>query len=174
MKILVISDTHGQVYRAQQLIDLYKNEGVTHLVHCGDVISDAKSLKESNPHLTVYKVPGNCDFVSSGVDSSLFVDLGGVPTLIMHGHQCHVNNGYEELYIDAEAHGAKLVMFGHTHSAHKEEKSGIKVLNPGSLTQPRDTNYPSFALVTIENGYVKKIEIKQMQGVNHIGAHPFY
>ena len=41
----------------------------------------------------------------------------------------------------------KAVLFGHTHRALIDEAEGIRFINPGSLTQPRDGSDGSYAIV---------------------------
>nr|WP_307992794.1 YfcE family phosphodiesterase [uncultured Niameybacter sp.] len=162
MKVLVISDTHGHIAHVSNLIELYRKDGLTHLIHCGDCIDDAKRLEALYPHLTVYKVPGNCDFSSSGIENTILVHIEGIPIMITHGHKQHAKYSYEELWIDAWAHEARIAIFGHTHIAHKETKDGITLLNPGSMTLPKDGTMPSFAIIEIQNGHIMDIALLQM------------
>ena len=41
----------------------------------------------------------------------------------------------------------KAVFFGHTHRCMQDEANGIRFINPGSLTQPRDGSGGSYAIV---------------------------
>ncbi|MEF9960764.1 MAG: metallophosphoesterase [Niameybacter sp.] len=162
MKILVVSDTHGQTTYVEQLIELFLPYGLTHLIHCGDCIEDAKRIEAVYPLLTVYKVPGNCDFSSYSIENTILAHIEGVPIMITHGHKQHAKSSYEELWIDAEAHEAKIAIFGHTHIAHKETKNGITLLNPGSMTLPKDSTVPSFAMIEIQKGQIKDVALLQM------------
>ena len=175
MKVLVISDTHRRLQNAESLLNRLINQGgLDAVVHCGDHIDDARSLEKKFPNLAFYMVPGNCDFEGMGSGTSLFTEIGGVPTLITHGHKHHVKYGTEELVIDAQAYEAKLVLFGHSHIAYKVKKEGILLLNPGSLSEPRDTMYPSFALLDLEMGEVKNARILQMRTASVFSSHPCY
>lgn len=174
MKVLVISDTHRNIQHVNPIIKMCKEKGgIKAIIHCGDNIDDAKDIQRNYPEIPVYMVPGNCDFGSMGSTSSL-VEIEGVPILVTHGHRHHVKYNYEELYIDAKAHEAKLVCFGHTHCACKEKKDAIFIVNPGSLSEPRDTMYPSFALLDLEKGQVKDIEILQLTGDSRFLSHPCF
>ncbi|MGL4345155.1 MAG: YfcE family phosphodiesterase [Cellulosilyticaceae bacterium] len=174
MKVLVISDTHGKTQRVDMLVKLLMPYGLTHILHAGDYIADALEIKQKYPELVVEGVPGNCDFRDMGVERNRLIDVGGVPIFITHGDKHHVKHHYEEVLIDAAAHEAKIAIFGHTHSAFKEKKEGILLLNPGSLVQPRDTTYPSFAILEIENGVLKDAQIRQLVAANKATAHPFF
>ncbi len=170
-KILAISDTHGQIYLAEDMIEKYQNEGVTAVIHCGDHIDDARRLEKKFPDLTFYAVPGNCD-LSGGAERDLVVEIEDSVVLITHGDRHGVNYDYEELYIDAEAYGASLVVFGHTHRVCREQKEGVQLLNPGSITQPRDTMYPSFAIIEVMPQDIIHTHAAQIQSMDNVVPHP--
>ena len=82
--------------------------------------------------------------------------IGRYKTLLTHGHYYNVSVGAEYLKQEARARGFDIVMFGHTHRPfyEVEKKEGDKdliVLNPGSLSYPRqDGHKPSFMLMEID------------------------
>ena len=91
MKVLVIRDTHRRLQQAEKLIAHFQaHGGLGAVVHCGDHIDDARSLQKLFPDITFYMVPGNCDFEGMGSGTTLFAEIEGVPTLVMHGHKHHV------------------------------------------------------------------------------------
>lgn len=164
MKILVISDTHGRTSHVESLIEYLKNHGLTDIIHCGDCIEDAKYIEKVYPEFTMHKVPGNCDMAGFGVGHTILEVIGGVPIMITHGHKQNAKYNYEELWIDAEAHEARLAVFGHTHIACKERREDITLLNPGSMTMPKDGQLPSFAIIEIKNAKIVDIGLMQMLG----------
>lgn len=70
-----------------------------------------------------------------------------------HGH-CHfVSLGLRDLAETARANGCSVAMFGHTHRPLIEESGGITVINPGSLSFPRqDGRRPSYIVMEAEGG----------------------
>lgn len=56
---------------------------------------------------------------------------------ITHGHAYYVSLDTEYIVEEAKARRADVVMFGHTHKPYFHETDGITVLNPGSLSFPR-------------------------------------
>lgn len=160
MKILVISDTHGRTSHVEHLIKDLKAHGLTHIIHCGDCIEDAKYIEHLFPELIMHKVAGNCDGYSAGGTILEFID--GVPIMITHGHKQHVKFSYEDMWIDALAHEAKLAVFGHTHIAHLERKDGMILLNPGSMSLPKDGHLPAFAIIEIKKGEIVDVGLMQM------------
>lgn len=166
MKILVISDTHGRIDHVERVIEKLKPYGLTDIIHCGDCIEDAKMIEAAYPELTMHKVPGNCDIAGYGSGSTILDSIEGVPVMITHGHKQHAKYSYEELWIDAVAHEAKLAVFGHTHVAYEERRDGVILLNPGSMTLPKDGNLPSFAIVEIKEGKIIDVAFMQMLADN--------
>ena len=74
--------------------------------------------------------------------------------LLTHGHYYGVSVGMERLKEEARARGCNIAMFGHTHRPYLSQEEGLTVLNPGSLSFPRqDGRKPTYMLMEIdENG----------------------
>lgn len=158
MRILVISDTHkslGKVYSV--LKDIYDKIGA--VIHCGDVVDDVYRLKSMYPKLKFYKVKGNCDYGSSEPEEETFV-IGGKKFLITHGHNYSVHWGTDRLYYKAAESGADICIYGHTHIPHIENRSGIILMNPGSLAQPRGGSNYSYGIVNVENGIIEPVIVE--------------
>lgn len=146
MKILVLSDTHGEtraidnVLREQTEIDV--------VVHCGDVESDCDYLVEHlPPHVPLTAVSGNNDWFAQQ-PRNVVTDFGGVRFYVTHGHMERVRSGHEGLLAAAAAKKCDVVLYGHTHRAVTENENGVLIVNPGALSYP---DY-SYALVNVENG----------------------
>ena len=78
--------------------------------------------------------------------------------LITHGHMEDVGFSMQKLYYKALESGCIGAFFGHTHRSVFVETGGVYLLNPGSLSQPRDGSGGTFALVTTsEAGLQAKI-----------------
>ena len=56
---------------------------------------------------------------------------------ITHGHPYPVSLDPEYIREEGAARKADIVMFGHTHKPYFEQKDGLTVLNPGSVSFPR-------------------------------------
>lgn len=172
MKVLVISDTHGNIENARYILDSAKAAGIKAVLHCGDYVSDARLIDKFYPEVEVYSVYGNCD-VGFGGEYSMAVEIEGVTIYMTHGHRYGVKWGeYDELAIDAIAHDAKVAVCGHAHEAHLEIIDDVIVINPGSLTLPRDSKYPSYGILELEAGHVKEVKILQITDEGKIIHHP--
>lgn len=155
MKILVMSDTHGDLSRAKNVIKKHSDSDL--IVHCGDNINDATEL-EKYTNIDVVMVKGNCDGSQSQKDFIKYkTPYGNI--LIVHGHQYGIDNSYLNLTYKAKEENCIAVLAGHTHVSYIGEHSGIKILNPGSLTRPRDGKPGSYGIIiATENDFSYSIE----------------
>ena len=151
MKILVFSDSHGA---EQPLIDaIEENKDADVIAFLGDGERDfeealaACGIAPFGPRdsIRILQVCGNCDRTSME-PVTITSDLGGVKTLITHGHDQNVKFGYARLMQQAKKSGCQAAFFGHTHLQTAEEKDGILLLNPGSIRSGK------YAVVTVEDG----------------------
>ena len=141
MNILVLSDTHGQIDKAVEMYERLNALGSIDLViHCGDYVKDARRIKRRlafrGSKAQVIMVPGNCDGCRERDFETVEVPSGKI--LVTHGHMENVKIGYSNLLYLAEEQKCNAVCFGHTHRAVNEVVDGIRIVNPGSLTNPRD------------------------------------
>lgn len=172
MKVLVMSDTHGHIEHAKQIIEELLPMGVKTVLHCGDYVSDARLIQKFYPELTVYSVYGNCDVGFGGAYSEV-VTLENVNIFMCHGHKYGVKwDDYDELVIDANAYDATVAVCGHSHRAFLERIQGVVVMNPGSLTLPRDSKYPSYGILELENGRVLGARVMQILENGTVMGHP--
>ena len=146
MKILVVSDTHGDCSR---VIDIYqklnKESPVDVIVHCGDYATDAREL-QARLGVHVAWVKGNCDDGFSDTDWSILETEAG-NFLITHGHNEQVDFSKQNIYYKALENDCVGAFFGHTHRASYTEMDDVVLMNPGSLTRPRDGSGGTFGLI---------------------------
>lgn len=92
-------------------------------------------------------VAGNNDFFSE-LPGELTFKIGALQVWVTHGHHYYVSMGTEFIIEEARARGVDVVMYGHTHRPSIEYRAGIVVLNPGSLSYPRqDGRRPSYIVM---------------------------
>jgi putative phosphoesterase len=144
MRILVMSDSHGNVPLALQACDLAGSFNA--LIHLGDGDEDAEILALALD-IKVVHVAGNCD-IGSASPRELLLECEGKKLLLMHGDACGVKSGLGKLEKRAREAGVDAVLFGHTHRATVTTLSGgILAVNPGTLT--RIAQLKSFAILEI-------------------------
>lgn len=137
MKALVFSDSHGKLNGLLEAVDRHPEyEAIFHL---GDVGYDEDYLRAMTPY-PVYMVRGNCDY-SMQLKEQLVVEFAGKRIAMCHGHRfITYGGGMDSLRYFGLEQKADIVMFGHTHIPLLEEYEDITLLNPGSISQPRQEN----------------------------------
>lgn len=180
MKIMFISDIHGSYTWAKKAIETYKEEKADKLVILGDILYHGprndlpdgyhckKVIALLNPlKKDIIAVRGNCD---SEVDQMVLdfpmrsdyalMDVDGHHFFLTHGHL------YNEDQLPLLNENDVLV-YGHFHKPIAKVKDGIYIINPSSISLPKEgTN--SYAIyendeVTIKDfnhQIVKSISLK--------------
>lgn len=129
MRILVVSDTHGDAYSLQRALDAQPNAEV--IIHCGDGKGEFQYLKDRYHDKTVVGVCGNCDFGST-LPTTGTITVGGKTIFITHGHLFQAKLTYTNLVYAAREQKADILLFGHTHQAMTDYEDGLYMMNPGS------------------------------------------
>lgn len=156
---MIISDTHSKCYGFDAAI--LKEGNIDMLIHCGDVENDEDYIRQS-VDCPVCMVAGNNDFFSRLNQEAEF-EIGGHKIFVTHGHYYRVSLGLELIVDEARAHGCDIVMFGHIHRPVLEFVGGITVLNPGSLTYPRQNdNKRTYMMMYVEDNGECTFEIKSI------------
>ncbi len=142
MKILVLSDSHGNLENMVRSVKITRPDAIFHL---GDGWRDAQSLAERFLDIPLTQVPGNCDF-GTGAQGELLVCLEGHTLLLCHGHTLGVKSGLLTAMYRAQELGAEMVLYGHTHRASIDERNGVFFVNPGSVG---DHFRPGYAVLEV-------------------------
>jgi hypothetical protein len=147
MKILIVSDTHGRESNLEKVIK--KTGPIDHLIHLGDVEGGEDYIRTLTD-APVDIVAGNNDYYSD-LPGELIIELGDYRAMLTHGHYYYVSRGPEFLKEAAMEKGVDIVMFGHTHRPYLEQGDKLTVLNPGSLSLPRqEGRHPSYIVMEID------------------------
>ena len=128
MRILVLSDIHGDLHTAMQAVNAQPSADM--LVFCGDGAEQFAYLKNTLTDKTVVGVRGNCDFGST-LQPTEIVKAGGKTLFITHGHMYHAKFSIYEMVCAAREANADILLFGHTHNAYQDYDEGLFILNPG-------------------------------------------
>lgn len=165
MKIFILSDIHGSASLLERALGLFQASGARHLILLGDVMYhgarnplpegyDPKRVAEMLGGIAdrIIAVRGNCDsevdqmvlnFPITADYSSLL--LGGRRVFITHGHL------FSETSLPPLAAGDAF-LFGHTHIPRAEKQNGVYLLNPGSISMPKE-NTPRCCALLDESGF---------------------
>ena len=161
MKILVVSDSHGDRQALLHLKEQYEHE-VDAMIHCGD--SELQSNDQALQNFICVK--GNCDLDARFSNESVR-DLGGYRFFITHGHLYNVRMTLQNLSYKAEEVGANIVLFGHTHYVGSELGTDqVLYVNPGSILLPRGRNEKTYAILDLKEKEVI-VNIYDYEG-NHL------
>ena len=154
MKILVVSDTHGiekNLYKA-----LLNEKPIDMMIHAGDTSGNEREI-ELMADCPSKIVLGNNDYSMSLRNDEVF-EVCGRKIWLTHGHRYGVYYGTDRLLYRALELGASIVIYGHTHvpAVEFDEDTGVYIVNPGSLTFPRQEDHtPSYIVLNInEDGEV--------------------
>ena len=149
MKILIVSDTHRKDDNLKAVIA--QTAPIDMLIHLGDSEGSEVYIPEwVNPGCEMQMIRGNNDFFSS-LDREREIEIGTYKVLLTHGHYYNVSLGTEELVEDAKDRQFDIVMYGHTHKPYFDDSRGIIVLNPGSLSYPRqEGRRPSYMIMELD------------------------
>ncbi|MCL2408975.1 MAG: metallophosphoesterase [Oscillospiraceae bacterium] len=158
MKILVISDSHGNTPACIQAVRLINPELILHL---GDYDSDCAAILREFPDIPIKAVKGNCDPTSNRPEALEF-EAAGKKFFITHGHLHAVAATPNLIVAAAKSKNTDVALFGHTHNPCYEINDGTVLVNPGSIGRPRPpTGKKTYAVLEIKNGVVS-CEIKEL------------
>lgn len=147
MRILIVSDTHGKHRNLDRALEAAGK--IDMFIHLGDV-EGGEDYIDAVVDCEKHIVAGNNDFFSDLPHEEEFY-IGSKKAFITHGHNYYVSMTKEQIREEGKARQADIVMFGHTHQPYLDEKDGITVLNPGSLSYPRQAGrQPSYMIMEMD------------------------
>ena len=154
MRVLIISDTHGIHDNFDRLLEVEQPFG--QIIHLGDT-EGGEDYIEAAAGCPVAAVRGNNDYFSD-LPGEQIIEIEGRRIFMTHGHYYYVVAGVEKLIKEAGGRDVDMVLFGHTHRPLIRREDGLTVLNPGSLSYPRqEGRRPSY--IVMQTGTDKNFEI---------------
>lgn len=147
MKILIVSDTHR--YNANFLKVVEKTAPLDMVVHCGDVEGSELVISQA-AGCPVEMVQGNNDFFSDLPKEKEFM-LGRYRVWLTHGHNYYIAMNSDVIKQEAREREVDIVMCGHTHKPMIDIGKDLTLINPGSISYPRQGNRkPSYIIMEID------------------------
>ncbi|OEU70413.1 MAG: YfcE family phosphodiesterase [Desulfovibrio sp. S3730MH75] len=151
MKIAVISDTHLREPDSR-LTEVFNThlKSADLLIHCGDLVSFSV-WNFFCQHQNFHAAQGNCD------EWALSDHLRPLETVNFHGLRIGIAHGWgSRSQVSANVAGSfgpdfDLVCYGHTHIQDWSIVKGVQMVNPGSLTSPRDDKPASVAILDVDD-----------------------
>ena len=162
MKLLIASDIHGSAYWCGKLMDLIQAENPDRVILLGDLLYHGPrndlprgyAPKQVIPMLSgiqerIVAVRGNCE---AEVDQMVlpFPCLADYAQLLVDGKLFHLSHGHHQNpeQLPPLPQGS-VFLFGHTHVKLDQQVNGIRCLNPGSVSIPKDGSH---SCLIYENG----------------------
>lgn len=160
MKILIVSDTHRRDGNLSAVLE--KERPIDRLIHLGDVEGSQNYIVQA-AGCPVDMVAGNNDFMGE-LPKEKEIMLGKYKVLLTHGHYYYVSLDTKMLRREARARGFDLAMYGHTHKPRIEKHDGLMILNPGSLSYPRqEGRKPSYIILNMDEEENIDAEVKFLE-----------
>ena len=160
MKLMFASDIHGSAYYCRKMLEAYQAEEAGRLILLGDILYHGPrndlpkeyAPKEVIAMLNLMKndicaVRGNCEAEVDQMvlDFPVMADYA----LILYGERnLYATHGhiYNENNLPPLSEGDVLI-HGHTHVLKAERREGYTLLNPGSVSIPKEGNIPTYAIL---------------------------
>lgn len=147
MRILVISDSHGKNDDVKQVLEQVGD--IDMFIHLGDVERGPEYIRQLAKCET-HMIAGNNDYDIALPDTDSFM-IADKKVFIAHGHQFYVGYGVEKLRQYALDNGYDIAMYGHTHVPFLDIGDDVTILNPGSISYPRqDGRQHTYTLIEVD------------------------
>lgn len=162
MKLFIASDIHGSAYWCGKMMEEIQKENPDRVILLGDLLYHGPrndlprdyAPKQVIPMLSgirerIVAVRGNCE---AEVDQMVlpFPCLADYAELLVDGKIFHMSHGHHQnpQNLPPLPEGS-VFLFGHTHVKLDETVGGIRCLNPGSVSIPKDGSH---SFLIYENG----------------------
>ncbi len=149
-KILILSDSHGKNDIMEKVI---KKESPDIIIHCGDHCMNDQNYLDNTFD---YYVKGNNDCIGN---NQVITKINNTSFLIVHGDEYNVySNDLTNMVKYATDLGVNVVLYGHSHIEDYNKINDIILINPGSITYPRNQNgKKSYAIIHVDDkGVIEK------------------
>lgn len=160
MKYLFASDIHGSAYYCRKLLDAFREEQAERLVLLGDLLyhgprndlpreyAPKEVIALLNEHKNkIYAVRGNCE---AEVDQMVleFPVMADYCILSVDGRTFYATHGhiYNQDNLPPFQEG-DILIHGHTHVLKAQQMDGYILLNPGSVSIPKEGNPATYAVL---------------------------
>ena len=170
MKLLIASDIHGSAYWCSRLCELVEQEQPDKLILLGDLLYHGPrndlprdyAPKQVIPMLSKYQdkiiaVRGNCE---AEVDQMVlpFPCMADFSQLVTEDAVFYLTHGHHHNpeHLPPLSEGS-IFLYGHTHVKQDVVIGGIRCLNPGSVSIPKDGSH-SYLIYENKEFYFRFLE----------------
>lgn len=171
MKLFFISDLHGSAFYTKKALENFKKENADFIVILGDELYHGArnpipleyNTKEVTQLLNVYAdkiiaIRGNCD---SEVDQMVldYPMMADYSIILYNGRRLFLTHGhiFDENNLPKLSPG-DVFLYGHYHVPKAEKLGDIYVVNPGSITFPKEDSPNTYAVLENDTFTIKDLE----------------
>lgn len=155
MKILIISDSHGNIVNLKAIMEIAKKSGIKGVIHCGDWDNPESVKAVLSFGIPLYAVIGNADIDSEIEDILKFqakkfdpyflkLNMGGRKIGVTH----HVDLKNEKLY------NYKIIFSGDWHSKEDRIINWTRFVRPGAIIN--GINFAVYETITGEVEFINE------------------
>ena len=171
MKFVIASDIHGSAFWCKKLLEVVEAEKPDHLLLLGDILYHGPrndlprdyAPKQVIPMLgelaeKILCVRGNCE---AEVDQMVlnFPCLAEYSVMMADGKTFYMTHGHHKNPQDLPAlPDGSIFLYGHTHVKFDQVIDGVRCLNPGSVSIPKDG---SNSCLIYENGDFRFVTLEE-------------
>jgi putative phosphoesterase len=178
MKLMFASDIHGSAYYCEKMLEAYQNEKADRLILLGDLLYHGPRNdlpKEYAPKKVIAMlnegkndicaIRGNCDaevdqmvleFPIMADYCILFID--GKTIYASHGHKYNIDN------LPPLKKGDIFIQ-GHTHVLMAQKTENNILLNPGSISLPKENNVQTYGIIEQGQFLIKSFDQDIIKGL---------
>jgi uncharacterized protein len=156
-KIVIISDTHGNLEAVHNIIDYMRQHNLTESIHLGDDYTDADLLVESK--LLLDRVPGtwSLEYRNPYIDNRKMIEIEGHKIFLTHTPDTHKNDLQDDPNPEhiIKNKNCDLFLFGHIHQPMNEIIDGLHYFNPGHCKLSCDRGHKqTFGILEIDKNNI--------------------
>ncbi|MEG1447761.1 MAG: YfcE family phosphodiesterase [Oscillospiraceae bacterium] len=152
MKIIAFSDSHGNFQNLQKVV--LENQDADLFLHLGDCVREFEDIKAVYDNFAFENISGNCDYDDFARAYKILM-IKKKQIMITHGHNLCVKYGLENIKDIMTTQNIDIALFGHTHVPLIENWNGKFIINPGSVSLPRQPRREkTYAEIIIKNNQI--------------------
>ena len=159
-KLGIISDTHGRQNETVRAVQLFREQNVQTVIHCGDIGNDAlvRTFRQLETHFVLGNMDGDPETLRRTIEETGnhfhgwfgSIERSGKRIAFMHGHE---SDKFER---ELESGNWDLLCYGHTYVTNLQMHGSTLLLNPGAFIRvPR----PGVAVVTLPELNVEQFDV---------------
>lgn len=134
MKLGVMTDTHNNLANVREIVALFSDRDIDHLIHTGDITQPAVLHALCEVGVPVTGVFGNNDQGELDRLQDCCLELGFEffqPPHRLRLHDREVLLAHDPMEVPSDLSNVDLVLYGHTHRRVQEIRDDVLVFNPG-------------------------------------------